>query len=285
LEPDEEARLSADHRAERDRVDGQIPACQLGGWGKFHKLVTDGRFERDSFAFRGQRRYDWDLVPSLARGAAGGTFTRDDSQFHLESFRRAARGRKDADPKLDAEDEMWALGQHHGLRTPLLDWTLSPYVALFFAFERGDERSEKANTSRIVHILNLSKIKTLIEDLSVRGDPEHLQIVQPIGDSNKRLLSQAGLFVLVPPGETVVSWIMTNDPDAAGNPELLSEYLLKVHIDNKGREECLRALHRMNIHHASLFPDLTGSCSYSNFDFDIYRPRSARSSAVAGRRR
>ena len=284
LEREEELKLPRTHHAARAHIDGSIPACTLGSWEQFHKLVRDPRFERERYAFRGQRRYDWDLVPSLARGGAGGTFTAEDSRLYLDSFRRAARGRKDADPKLDADEEMWALGQHHGLRTPLLDWTLSPYVALFFAFEGNDQKNEKPNTSRIVQMLNLSKIKQLIDNLGVEGDPEHLQIVQPIGDSNKRLLSQAGLFVLVPPGETVISWIMTNDPDAAATPELLAEYLLKIHIDNKNREECLRALHRMNIHHASLFPDLAGSCLYSNFDFDIYRPRSA-TSASLGRQR
>src|SRR5687767_12560967 len=88
LAPDEETGLTTADLAERDRVDGQIPSCQLGGWERFHKLVTDVRFERESFAFRGQRRYDWDLIPSLARGAAGGTFRKEDSEFYLESFRR-----------------------------------------------------------------------------------------------------------------------------------------------------------------------------------------------------
>ncbi|MEZ5702932.1 MAG: DUF3387 domain-containing protein [Burkholderiaceae bacterium] len=47
-------------------------------------------------------------------------------------------------------------------------------------------------------------------------------------------------------------------------PEILASYICKIYIKNEGRDDCVRHLRRMNVHHASLFPDLIGASDYCN---------------------
>jgi hypothetical protein len=256
-----------------DDINGRIPVTRLEHWREFSELLESSFFNRTKTQniFRGQKRFDWSLSPSLARIPASGIIDSPLAESQLEYFRRAVRGRLNDNSLVqsDEEDELWAVGQHHGLMTPLLDWTHSPYVALFFAFSVEDSEEEKENPYRAVYVLN----KTFIADDDLCPD---IRMVEPRKDDHGRLVNQAGLFTFSPYDSTIENALADtigsekfpdNDLKAASEEEeagIIARYICKIYIKNEDREGCMRHLKRMNVHHASLFPDLIGASEYCN---------------------
>jgi hypothetical protein len=256
-----------------DDINGRIPVTRLEHWREFSELLESNFFNRTKTQniFRGQKRFDWSLAPSLARIPSSGIIDRTLAVSQLDYFRRAVRGRLNDNSLVqsDEEDELWAVGQHHGLMTPLLDWTYSPYVALFFAFSVEDSEEEKENPYRAVYVLN----KTFIADDDLCPD---IRMVEPRKDDHGRLVNQAGLFTFSPYDSTIENALADtigseefpdNDLKAASEEEeagIIARYICKIYIKNEDREGCMRHLKRMNVHHASLFPDLIGASEYCN---------------------
>lgn len=253
-----------------DRLSGRIPVTRLERWQDFSDLLESDFFNTNGvqFIFRGHRRYDWSLLPTLGRLTENGIVSAELADKQLGLFRRAVRGRlKDTSllVEADQEDELWSVGQHHGLMTPLLDWTYSPYVALFFAFAKEDQQGEEDNHYRAVYVLN----KSFVADDEQCPD---IRMLEPRKDDHGRLVNQAGLFTFSPTDATIENKLIETISDfdefkeaaEETEAEVLARYICKIYIKNEDREGCLRSLRRMNVHHASLFPDLLGASDYCN---------------------
>lgn len=249
-----------------------VKEIRLDSWREFFQLTTELFATSPAYIYRGQANYDWPLRSSLDRlefrhpkrkhlGSGGPEFL-DPPPFtdeeHLIAFKRAIRSRRGPNPEPLTEDEYWALGQHHGLATPLLDWTRSPFVALFFAFEEekcflsADEWAQPKD--RGVYILSSSSIETVAE-----AHARAVRVLSPDTDSNYRLTSQAALFISMPRKTDLEPYVT-----AHFSGEHPCATFTRIKIPNRDRDECLVALNKMNINHMTLFSDIDGAAEHVN---------------------
>ena len=243
----------------------------LASWKYFADFINQELLDYKTYIYRGHASDAWKLESTLDRAIKVlPTAKRSEARGnHLANFRLAARGRRGPNPReLTRDEDWWALGQHYGLATPLLDWTESPFVALYFAFEQVDTRgasyravwgiSQNSATSRSLEILSEWK------DAETNGRPPIVQIIRPMLDENPRLVSQRGVFVWGPDDVPIDDWFQQQYP---AEPKLWRAF--KIKIPRTDRPQCLRFLNRMNINHLSLFPDLSGASLYCNMDLQI----------------
>jgi len=254
--------------AHEEPIRDGIRVVHLDNWNCFDDYITQRMLDRRQFIWRGHASDRWLLESTLDRllrnlGKLKHKTVRNE---HLERYRYSTRGRRGVNPpKLETENEWWALGQHFGLATPLLDFTASPYVAAYFAFypEESDGADRRAvfGVSRIsVRVGN----ETILEDWKGTGRAPIVELVEPLSDENPRLVSQGGLFTRSPDGVDLESWFRQQ---FAGDTSTMR--LVKITIPSADRELALRNLNRMNINHLSLFPDLYGASRFTNLDLLI----------------
>lgn len=148
----------------------------------------------------------------------------------------------------------WAMGQHHGLWTPLLDWTESLLAAFYFAFEHADDRAE-GDENRAVYALN----RRLVSQRCASKDFQSpLDFVTPFSKNNPRMIAQRGLFTYSHTYQSVEEWVA----EAFDGENL--PVLIRILIRNVPTQHAIRWLNRAGISDRTLFPDLEGISAFSN---------------------
>jgi hypothetical protein len=275
--PETTSPLGLNASVQRPDLNKYTKALALRSWEEVGVVFRD-RFDLTCWAFRGHRSTKWHLASTLERAAVGYTSARAAERYVSENFRRRAHHYVRDLPGPEDDLEWLALMQHHGAPTRLLDWTISPYVALFFAFETAAPSDTCA-----VWAINYRDIKrqaldmvsdrttSLLSEDDSLGRPdlfrrffieEPIRFVCPVQPfrANERLTVQQGVFVCA--GDLELSFeenlLVTFTYTETHQQQDNWQPLIKLEMPGELRPTILRELNRMNINASTLFPGLDG---------------------------
>lgn len=182
--------------------------------------------------------------------------------IYLQQFKHYAQGLPEVHSEGWTETDWWIIGRHNGLITPLLDWTLSPFVAAFFAFwNRVEEENPGtlAGTPKYYDAGGGPKpvvIWELIECGNIQL-PGEFEIIGHRVTSAHRQRAQQGMFTKLTHGTHL-------DLESYLIARKLTVYLRRYEIPGSEVYKALRDLDLMNIKFVTLFPDFFGAVRQAN---------------------
>lgn len=152
----------------------------------------------------------------------------------------------------DHNAALWTILQHHGYPTPLLDWTFSPFVAAYFAYENA---TAEQRVSPRIFLFDQEAWNEKYGRLMFFADaaPAHLTVLESLSVGNPRHGPQQALSTVTNMAD-VEAFIREREREDN------KTYLTVCDLPAAEKPRIMRELELMGITYGSLFPGLDGVC-------------------------
>jgi hypothetical protein len=254
---------------------------RMQSWTDFKKFVDQ---LSENWAFRGQANSEWVLNNAIERTDFISYYKGVEGDF-VSEFQRGARNYLSRDEIPQHLIEWLALMQHHGAPTRLLDLTRSPFTAAYFAYEQAEIRDGAYAAiwginitylkNRALEIFNEEFREALLETKNMINESifekifyeNNRSLVFPVEPfrMNRRYSLQQSIFLST--GTSTTPFMEQLNFLGTG----LSKSVIKIEVPAWLKKEVLRDLQKMNLHRASLFPDLDGYALSLKLRYDSQR--------------
>lgn len=146
---------------------------------------------------------------------------------------------------------IWNILQHHGYPTPLIDWSFSPFVAAFFAFQSATD----ATSAPRIYAFDQARWNDRYGKIQffVDAAPDQLVVLETMAVANPRHVPQQSISTVTNIAD-VEAFIRGREQEDG------QAYLTACDLPVGSRPQIMRELELMGITYGSLFPGLDGIC-------------------------
>ncbi len=147
---------------------------------------------------------------------------------------------------------IWSILQHHGYPTPMLDWSFSPFVAAYFAFQNA--HPSDGHSPRIFIFDQVGwNARYGKAQFIVDAAPDQLVVIESMAVANPRHGPQQAVSTVTNIADIEAFIRRREEEDGAS-------YLTVCDLPADSRPQIMRELELMGITYGSLFPGLDGIC-------------------------
>lgn len=246
---------------------------EFSTWNEFKELAENSRLE---WIFRGQSDANWELRTTLERSNIIENFPSFEDEL-LHDFKRGVKFYLSNESMPETLLENLSLLQHFGAPSRLLDFTESPYIAAYFAFENAREDSDKVAiwiinkvdlhhyalkyfNNKVEYNINIKRLNYIFGDRTFanvfeKSKDGNFNCIFPTEPRNKNMRYHLQQSVFIAQGSPYIPFI---DQLEFIPKQYIQKIIMKVTLPKSEKKNALRDMQKMNINRATLFPGLDG---------------------------